>query len=361
MKAAVLRETEGSLSVERVELLDLAPGRVLVKTHATPFCSTDVNNARGEIPKVPPTILGHASIGEVVELGEGVTSTRPGQRVIVPGTPECSACYYCGIGRPDQCSELFDLGGVYPNIARTREGDLISCAGCVGGYAEYMSVSANQVFPIESDLPSDVLSMLGCGITTGVGGIINVAQLTPQESIVIIGAGHVGLWAIQAARMLGAGPIIAVEPHEERRNLAGQLGADYTAAPEEAPELVYKLTAGRGADVVFESAGPPESQELAVNLSRRAGTVVLSGVKRVKDTVSLPQPLISLQSRKIISTQNGGVRMRRDLPRYTRLLERGFLNPDPILTRRYDLDDINTALHRSDQLEDICGVIVFPQ
>lgn len=361
MKAAVLRETTGSLSVEDVELLDLAPGRVLVKTHASPFCSTDVKNSRGEIPKVPPTILGHASLGEVVEVGAGVTSVHPGQRVVVPGTPECSTCFYCGIGRPDQCSELFDLGGIYPDIGRTQEGDLVSCAGCVGGYAEYMSVSANQSFPIESDLPSDVLSMLGCGITTGVGSLINVAELAPQQSIVIIGAGHVGLWAVQAARMLGAAPIIAVEPHPERRRLAAELGADHTAATaEEARALVQELTQGRGADVVFESAGPPESQTLAVELSRRAATIVLSGVKHSATVVPMSQPLISLQSRKIVSTQNGGCLMRRDLPRYTRMLERGLLDPDPILTRRYPVDDINSALRRSDQLEDVCGVVVFP-
>lgn len=360
MKAAVLRETKGSLNVENVELLALAPGRVLVKTHASPFCSTDVKNARGEIPKIPPTILGHASIGEVVELGSGVTSVKIGQRVVVPGTPECSACYYCGIGRPDQCSELFDLGGIYPDIARTAEGDLVSCAGCVGGYAEYMSVSANQAFAIDSDLPSDVLSMLGCGIATGVGSLINIAELAPQDSTLIIGAGHVGLWAVQGARMLGAGPIVVVEPHRRRRELASQLGADFTVTPEEAPGLVREVTEGRGADVVFEAAGPPESQTLAVELSRRAGTIVLSGVKHTETTVPLSQPLISLQSRRIISTQNGGVRMRRDLPRYTRLLERGLLDPAPILTRRYDLEEINTALQRSDQLEDVCGVVVFP-
>lgn len=360
MKAAVLRETRGSLSVEHVELLDLAPGRVLVKTHASPFCSTDVKNSRGEIPKIPPTILGHASLGEVIEVGEGVTAVQPGQRVVVPGTPECSTCYYCGIGRPDQCSELFDLGGVYPDIARTADGKLVNCAGCVGGYAEYMSVSVNQTFPIESDLPSDVLSMLGCGITTGVGSLINVAKLAPQQSIVIIGAGHVGLWAVQAARMLNAAPIIAIEPHDERRKLAAELGADYTATPEQAADLVRELTQGRGADVVFEAAGPPEAQTLAVEVSRRAATVVLSGVKHSETTVPLNQPLISLQSRQIISTQNGGCLMRRDLPRYTRLLEKGLLDPGPILTRRYAVEEINTALARSDQLEDVCGVVVFP-
>src|SRR5690606_10717709 len=168
-KAGVLRQIGEPFSIEEVEMLPLDPHRVLVKTHASPFCSTDVKNWKGLLYKIPPTILGHASIGEIVELGSAVEGLRVGQRVVVPGTPECGHCYFCSIGEPWQCSELFDLGGIYPDIARGDDGALISCAGCVGGYAEYMSISKNQVFAVESDLPSDTLSMLGCGVTTGVG------------------------------------------------------------------------------------------------------------------------------------------------------------------------------------------------
>ncbi|MGO2110301.1 MAG: alcohol dehydrogenase catalytic domain-containing protein, partial [Pseudoclavibacter sp.] len=197
MTAAVLRETGVPFSIERVEVLDPTPGRLIVRTHASPFCVTDVHNWSGALAKIPPTILGHASIGEVVEVGANVSRARVGQRVVVPGTPECGTCYYCRIGEPWQCGELFDLGGVYPDIARGEDGALISCAGNVGGYAEFMNVSQNQAFPIESDLPSDVLSMLGCGITSGVGSVVNGAELQPGESVAIFGAGQLGLWMLQ--------------------------------------------------------------------------------------------------------------------------------------------------------------------
>jgi len=359
MRAALLRGFEQPFTVEEVELLDLDPTRVLVRTKATPFCSTDVSSYHGRLGKAPPTILGHASTGEVVEVGSLVQGIEVGQRVVVPGTPECGHCFYCGIGRPDQCSELFDLGGVYPDVARTSDGLAVNAAGCVGGYAEIMNLSQNQVFPVETDLPWDVLSLLGCGVTTGVGAVFNVAQVQPDEVVAVVGAGHLGLWAVQAARLAGAREVIAVDPREDRRSVATSLGATQAVTPEEALEAVQGVTEGRGADKVIEAAGPPAAQRLAVEISRRAGTVVLSGLKDAAAEVLMPQVPLAVQSRQLLSTQNGNVRMRRDLPRYIRLLERGGLDAEPIVTSRYRLDDINTALERSERLEDLSGVFLF--
>ncbi|GGN33865.1 alcohol dehydrogenase [Streptomyces fuscichromogenes] len=359
MRAALLRAFEVPFSVEEVELLDLAPTRVLVRTRATPFCSTDVTSFHGRLGKVPPTILGHASTGEVIEVGSEVRGVEAGQRVVVPGTPECGSCFYCGIGRPDQCSELFDLGGVYPDVARTADGLLVNAAGCVGGYAEIMNVSQNQVFPVDTDLPWEVLSLLGCGITTGVGAVLNVARVRPDEVVGVVGAGHLGLWAVQAARLAGAREVVVVEPREERRAVALKAGATAAVAPEDALDAVREVTQGRGADKVIEAAGPPAAQRLALEISRRAGTVVLSGLKDVSGEVTLPQIPLAVQSRQVVSTQNGNVRMRRDLPAYVRLLERGALDAAPVLTSTYRLDDIDTALRRSERFEDLSGVFVF--
>lgn len=360
-RAGVLRTLKEPFSIEEVEMLPLDAGRVLVKTHASPFCSTDVKNWKGLLYKIPPTILGHASIGEVVEVGAAVHGVQVGQRVVVPGTPECGRCYYCAIGEPWQCSELFDLGGIYPDVARGDDGAPISCAGCVGGYAEYMSISGNQVFAVDSDLPSDVLSMLGCGVTTGVGSVFNVAKVQPGESVAIVGAGHLGLWMVQAARLAGAGSVTVVEPHAGRRELAGALGADHLVDPdaEDAVAAVRGLTGGRGADVTLEAAGPTESQRLALLATRRGGRVVYTGFEIGGAELTLPQVETGLQSRQILSSQNGQVHMRSDLQRYTGLLERGLLDPAPILTRTYPLDELDLARDRSGSLDDVCGVIVF--
>ncbi|WP_291054455.1 zinc-binding dehydrogenase [Herbiconiux sp.] len=366
--AGVLRTIKQPFSIEEVELLPLDPGRVVVKTHASPFCSTDVKNWKGLLYKIPPTILGHASIGEVVEIGSAVQGIRVGQRVVVPGTPECGQCYYCAIGEPWQCGELFDLGGIYPDIARGDDGAPISCAGCVGGYAQYMSISGNQVFPIESDLPSDVLSMLGCGITTGVGSVFNVARVQPGESVAIVGAGHLGLWMLQAARLAGAGTVVVVEPHDGRRALAGELGADVLIDPGSAGDTegaasalaaVRAATGGRGADVVLEAAGPALAQSFAVQSSRRGGRTVLTGFEIGGATLPLPQVETALQSRRILSSQNGQVHMKSDLQRYAGLLERGLLDPAPILTRTYAIDELDLARDRSATYDDVCGIVVF--
>src|SRR3954453_2975593 len=223
MRAALLAELKAPFVVEEVELLDPTPGRLVVRTGATPFCSTDCINQRGELGKVPPTILGHASIGVVEEVGADVTHIAVGDRVLVPGTPECGVCFYCAEGRPDQCSELFDAKS-YFHIAQRADGTPVTAAGNVGGYAELMNVSANHAFELHTDLPDDVLSLLGCGITSGVGAVLNVAEVKPGRSVAILGTGHLGLWMVQGARLAGAGRIIAVGAIARRPRRGGRGG-----------------------------------------------------------------------------------------------------------------------------------------
>lgn len=360
MRAALLTAIKEPFEVEEIDYLDPAPGRVLVRTGASPFCSTDCVNWRGELGKIPPTILGHASMGEVVEVGPGVEHIKPGQRAIVPGTSECGHCFYCSAGEPWQCSETFDRGGIWPHVANRSNGEPVSAAGNVGGYAELMNVTASQVFPIESDLPDAWLGMLGCGITTGVGSVFNIAKVQPGASVAVVGLGHLGQWMVQAAKLAQARTIIAVDPIAWRREVAGRLGATDLVDPgvEDSVAQVQKLTQGRGADVVLEAATLASAQREAVLMSRRGGIVVLTSVERADQEVTLPQVTIAVQSRQILSAQNGHVRMRHHLPIYIRMMEDGLLNPKEIVTRIYTLDEINEALHASDEKRDLSGVIV---
>jgi S-(hydroxymethyl)glutathione dehydrogenase / alcohol dehydrogenase len=360
MRAALMVEAKQPFVVEDIEFHAPSPGRVLVRTGASPFCSTDCVNWRGELFKIPPTILGHASMGYVEEVGQGVQHLKAGDRVIVPGTSECGVCFYCSIGRPDQCSETFDRGGIWPYVADRSNGDEVNAAGNVGGYAEVMNVTANQVWAIESDLPDEVLGCMGCGITTGLGSVFHVAKVQPGQSVAIVGLGHLGLWMTQAAKVAGARTIIGVDPIAYRRELAGTLGATHVVDPsaEDSVAAVQRLTEGRGADVVMEAATLTSAVRDAVLMSRRAGTVVLSSVQSGTAEVTLPQVAIAVQSRAIISTQNGNVRMRADLPRFARMIEDGLVTADPIVTTKYALEDINEALHASDEKRDLSGVIV---
>ena len=360
MRAALLVAVREPFEVEDIDYLDPAPGRVVIRTGASPFCSTDCVNWRGELSKIPPTILGHASMGEVIDVGPDVTNVKVGQRVIVPGTSECGVCFYCAIGRPDQCSETFDRAGIWPHVANRRNGQPVSAAGNVGGYAEVMNVTANQVFPVESDLPDEWLSLLGCGITSGVGAVFNVARVAPGSSVAVVGLGHMGLWMVQAARVAAARTIIAIDPIADRRELAGTLGATDLVDPaaEDPVAAVRALTEGRGADYVLEAATLASAQTQAIMMSRRAGTVVLTSVERADATVTVSQVAIAVQSRAILSAQNGNVRMRHDLPRFIRMMEDGLITPEPIITSRYPLDAINEALAASAEKRDLSGVII---
>ena len=360
MRAALLVQFKEPFVVEDIDYLDPAPGRVLLRTGASPFCSTDCVNWRGELGKVPPTILGHASMGEVLEVGPGVTHIKPGQRAIVPGTSECGVCWYCSAGRPDQCSETFDRDGIWPHVANRHDGHPVSAAGNVGGYAETMNVTASQVFPVESDLPDEWLSLLGCGITTGLGAVFNVAGVQAGSSVAVVGLGHLGQWMIQAAKLARARTIIAVDPIASRRELAGTLGATDLVDPgaDDPVEQVRRLTGGRGADYVLEAATLASAQTQAILSSRRAGTVVLTSVERADATVTVPQVAIAVQSRAILSAQNGNCRMRHDLPRFIAMMEDGWVTAEPIITARYPLDGINEALHASIEKRDLSGVIV---
>jgi S-(hydroxymethyl)glutathione dehydrogenase / alcohol dehydrogenase len=360
MRAALLTEFKKPFTVENIDYLDPSPGRVLVRTGASPFCSTDIVNWRGELGKIPPTILGHASMGEVVDVGAGVEHIKVGQRAIVPGTSECGVCFYCSAGEPWQCSETFDRGGIWPHVANRKGGEPVSAAGNVGGYAELMNVTANQVFPIESDLPDEWLGMLGCGITTGVGSVFNIAKVQPGTSVAVVGLGHLGQWMVQAARLAQARKIIAVDPIGWRREVAGKVGATDLVDPsvEDSIAQVQRLTEGRGADYVLEAATVAVGQRDAVMMSRRGGTVVLTSVERADQEVTLPQVAIAVQSRAILSAQNGHVRMRHHLPIYIRMMEDGLLHPEQIVTSRYTLDQIDDALQASVEKRDLSGVIV---
>ncbi|HET6870804.1 MAG TPA: zinc-binding dehydrogenase [Solirubrobacteraceae bacterium] len=360
MRAALLAAVKEPFVVEDIDYLDPAPGRVLVRTGASPFCSTDCVNWRGELFKIPPTILGHASMGEVAEVGAGVGHIKVGDRVIVPGTSECGVCFYCSIGRPDQCSETFDRGGIWPHVANRKSGEPVSAAGNVGGYAEVMNVTASQVFPVQTDLPDEWLSLLGCGITTGLGAVHNVAKVQAGSSIAIFGLGHLGQWMVQAARIANARQIIAVDPIAERRELAGRFGATDAVDPAvgDPVEQVKALTEGRGADYTMEAATLTSAVPETIRAARRAGTVVLTSVERGNAEVTVPQLAMSVEGRAILGAQNGNVRMRHDLPRFIRMMEDGWLDPEPIITSRYPLDRIDDALHASADKRDLSGVIV---
>ncbi|WP_461173358.1 zinc-binding dehydrogenase [Arthrobacter sp. Z1-9] len=358
-KAAVLEQFGVPMAVHDVEMKDPAAGEVVIRNTAAPFCSTDWLGWKAMRNKTRPVILGHTAVGIVEGTGAGVTRFKTGDQVLVAGTPECGDCFYCGIARPDQCSALMDQPE--PIVGAKRDGTPLKAAGRVGAYAEYVLANQNQVWTLESDLPTSQLSLLGCGVTTGHGAVFNVAQVEAGQSVAVVGLGHLGQWMVQAARVAGAERVIAVDMVPARRDLAMSLGATHSVDPtaSDPVEQVRSLTGGRGADVVLEAAGPELAVQQAVLMSRRAGTVVLTGVQQFQATVSLPQMAMAIQGRRILACQNGQSILSRDLPLCLGHMESGRYQAAGIVSAEYPLSKINEAMYASGELRDLSGVLVF--
>ncbi|GGA64746.1 alcohol dehydrogenase [Pseudoclavibacter endophyticus] len=337
---------------------DPGPGEVLVRVAAAPFCSTDWMGWRAMRGKRPPVVLGHTLVGTVERAGDGVDAAA-GKRVLVAGTPQCDDCFYCGIGRPDQCSILLDSGD--PTVARLDDGREVRAAGGVGAYATHALVSASQVHALPDGLPFETAALTGCGVSTAYGAVEYIAEVRPGQSVAVFGLGHLGLFAVQAAASAGAARVIGIDVHPGRRARALTMGASHVidAGDDNAVEVVRDLTGGRGADAVIEAAGPEYVARQAVEAARRAGTIVLTGVAHSAHAVlTLPQLAMTVHGKRVLGCQNGQLTPRRDLPRWLGMLERGEIDTQGIVSHAYSLDELDLAARRSLALDDITGLVV---
>jgi S-(hydroxymethyl)glutathione dehydrogenase/alcohol dehydrogenase len=360
VKAALLLALNEPLVLEEIELLPLEPNEAIVRMTATAICITDVLSGQGHVAAQPPALLGHAGAGVVEEVGAGVRRVAPGDRVVVCGTPECGECYWCLRGQPAMCAELF--AGMFPAryVARRGNGEQVAADGGIGTFAERLKLREVGLVPVETNLPDEHLCLLGCGAMSGLGAVLNIAGVEPGSSVAVVGCGHLGLWMIQAARVAAAARIIAVERRPERRAQAGELGATHLVDPAagDPVEQVRELTEGRGADYVFEAAGPPEAMQVAFAMTRPAGTFVPAGWSTLSATVTLPAVDFAIGARRILSCQYGGATIRRDIPRFAQMMQQGVVDPRPIVSRVFSLDEINDAFRAADARKVLTGVVV---
>jgi S-(hydroxymethyl)glutathione dehydrogenase/alcohol dehydrogenase len=357
VRAAVFVEPDAPFVVEEVELRPCGDDEVVVRTGGAAFCITDCHVQHGRMPTVPPAILGHSAVGVVEQAGPRVDRVQVGQRVVVPATPECGRCYFCLRGRSDQCTHLV---GAPPRIVATRaDGTEVRASG-TATYAEQIKLPEIFAFPVDSDLPDEQLALMGCGIVSGLGAVMRVAQVEPGSSVVVVGCGHLGLWMVQGARVAGAAQVIAVEPIAARRALAGELGATDLVDPADGDpvEQVRALTGGRGADHALEAAGRIAAMEQAFQMARNAGTVVFTGVETFDAAITLPAVQLALRGRTVRSSQSGNTWMSRDIPLFARMMEQGRVDPRPIISRTYALEEINDAAVASEEHRDLTGVVL---
>ena len=360
MKAAVMRANNVPLEIEDVDIDSPGPGEVLVKTVASGICHSDLHVIEGGLPMPPPCVLGHEPAGIVEEIGEGVTDVVPGDHVIGCITSWCGVCKFCTGGRPYLCPTQF---AGRPPEAKSRlsaNGDPIMQFANLSSFAEKMLVPQRSLVKIRDDMPLDRASLIGCGVTTGLGAALNTVNIPAGASVAIIGCGGVGLSALQGSRITGAGKIIAVDAQPWKFDIATKLGAtDCVDASKDDPVAAVQALTGGGADFVFECIGLVPTVQQAVAMTGRGGTTVLVGVVPVTEMVPISAADLTLQEKNITGSYMGSNAFRFDMPKYIEFYLDGRLHLDEMISSRIKIEEVNDALDLMRQGEAARQVIMF--
>jgi NDMA-dependent alcohol dehydrogenase len=358
-RAAVLSAAHEPLAVDTLAVRDPRDGEVLVRIGASGVCHSDLHAINGDLPMPTPCVLGHEGAGTVEAVGSGVRHVAPGNHVVLNWVPFCGACWYCQSGRNYLC----EMGYVKAMAAEVfhQNGTTVNQFAGVGSMAEYTVVPESACIPIDADVPLDRACLIGCGVMTGVGAVINTARVQPGESVAVFGAGGVGLNVVQGAHIAGANPIIAVDLNDKKLALAKQFGATHTVngGTTDAPSAIQDLTSGRGVDYAFEVIGRPEVVTQAFLSVRRGGKAVVVGVPPAMEMFSLPGMLFPLAEKSLIGSLYGSALMARDVPRLIALYRAGRLKLDELITRRYALAQVNEAFAAMEKGEVARAVLVF--
>jgi S-(hydroxymethyl)glutathione dehydrogenase / alcohol dehydrogenase len=350
LKAAVLKDYGLQVSVEDVGLHPPKKAEVMVKIKAAGICHSDLHVVHADLPLPVPMVLGHEGAGIVEEVGEGVTRVKKGDHVVLNWVPECGSCYYCQIGRKDMCDTAqatAATGTMSDGTTRFyKEDQELFQFSMTGTFSEYTVVPENGVIPIRKDIPFAQASLVGCSVLTGFGAVINTARVKPGSSVVVIGAGGVGLNVIQTARLAGAEGIIAVDLAPNKFDTARQFGATYTvnATEEDVIDRVLELTSGRGADYAFEVIGRPDTIAQAYNCLGKCGTAVVVGIAPPHMDVTINAFSIPAQSKTITGSWYGQSNPITDIPKILDLYMAKKLMLDGLITKTYtSLEGINEA------------------
>ncbi len=350
INAAILWKQGDALSVEEAELEAPRAGEVLVEVKAAGVCHSDLHPARGDWPARTPLVLGHEGAGVVREVGEGVTRVRAGDHVVFCWAPACGVCPACLEERPVLCDRLerttyrnrLPAGGTRLR-ARGQDVGHFNGTAC---FADFAVVAEEGAIPVPEDVPFEVLATLGCAVVTGMGTVMNAACVEAGASVVIIGAGGVGLNVIQGAVLAGCKEIIAVDRQAGALNLARDFGATHVldATAGDVSPSVRELTDGRGANYVFDTLGAPATLSQAFNCLRKGGTIVLTGLARTDTLASIPMFPLVMQEKRLIGSLYGSGQPLKDVPQLVRLYQAGKLKLRELVARTYSLDDVNDAL-----------------
>ena len=346
MKAAVLEAYGQPLNVTDVDLAGPQAHEVRVKIRAAGVCHSDLTIQQGKVPYPTPCVLGHEGAGEVVEVGDGVTSVQPGDHVVLMWTPMCGDCFYCRRGQTHLCDRNRGMGMMDDGTSRlSKNGQIILHGINTACFAEEVIMRDHAVVKIDDDIPFEVAAVIGCGVLTGVGAAINTAKLHPGEAVAVIGCGGVGINVIQGARLAGANPIIAIDTMDSKLDMAERFGATHrvNASEKDAVATVMELTGARGADAAFEVVGHPALERQAFDMTRRGGRAVFVGMAAFTDEVTLPSLLLALGEKNVLGCYYGSCDPKRDIPRFLSLWKAGKLDLEGLISQTSTLDGVNAA------------------
>ncbi len=367
VKAAVAFASGKPLTIETVQLASPQEGEVLVEIKATGVCHTDAYTLSGADPEgLFPSILGHEGAGVVVEVGKGVTSVKPGDHVIPLYIPECRQCPYCLSMKTNLCQAIRSTQGkgVMPNGTSrfSLDGKPLYHYMGTSTFANYTVLPEISLAKIRQDAPLEKVCLIGCGITTGIGAVINTAKVEPGANVVVFGLGGIGLNVIQGAKMVGANKIIGVDLNPEKRTLAEQYGmTDFVNPREIDGDLVaylVELTDG-GADYSFECIGNINVMRQALECCHKGwGVSVIVGVAGAGEEIST-RPFQLVTGRVWKGTAFGGARGRTDVPKIVDWYMSGKIDIDAMVTHTMSLEKINDAFELMHKGESIRSVITF--
>lgn len=345
MRAAVLNEIPGDLIIEDITIDTPGPGEVLLQTVNAGLCHSDLHFMDGQWSRLPlPSVMGHESAGIVQAVGPDVDYVKQGDHVITCLSLFCGNCERCLTGRPNLCANSAATGRAKGAAPRLSRGDTaVGQFARLGGFAEEMLVHQNAVVKIREDMPLDKAALIGCGVTTGVGAVFKTARIEPGSTVCVVGAGGIGLSAIQGARIAGASRIIAVDLGQAKLETAQTCGATdvIDAGKVDDPVAAVKEMTGGGVDYAFEAIGRKETVEQVWKMSRTGGTSVVIGMMPFGEKIEITGYEFIMQEKTLKGSNMGSNAFRVDMPRYCDMYLDGRLRLDEMISHNLSLDEIN--------------------
>lgn len=340
--------TSAPLVLKTLTLDPPRPGELLIRIDAAGLCHSDLSVVNGDRPRPMPMALGHEATGLVEALGDpDEPGFAVGDRVILAFLPACGECLRCRAGESYMCAAGAAANGegrLLSGGCRLHDGDtpVLHHLG-VSAFATHAVVDRRSAVKVDRDLPPEIAALFGCAVLTGVGAVMNSAQVRPGESVVIYGLGGVGLAALLGARASGASPILAIDPSAEKRAIAADLGV-HAAAPDEAGAAIARLMPDGGADVVVETVGKAAVLDSACRAARRGGRIVTVGLPGPAEKLDIPAVTFVAEGKTLIGSYMGSCVPARDIPRYVAMWRAGLLPVEHLLTSTHALGEINTLL-----------------